>query len=212
MAKQRKLIYEKSYKGHPINTDAERGLACDKRILDALKRTIDTGLEQSSKALVVRYDVRFPNGMEIDDTTNQAFRAFQSTFCKRLSRQGLKPKYVAVREHDTSTNPHYHVALVLDGQKTKSAYKHLEHAEATLAYQLGLEQDKNHGLIHSCRESKDGQPQTNTYMLSRSSNEEYDKAFHRLSYLAKVATKPADGVRELFVSKRSKKSEKQERQ
>ncbi|NMA40937.1 MAG: inovirus Gp2 family protein [Lentisphaerae bacterium] len=203
MAKQRKLTFEPDYNGYPINTDKEAGLACDTRILNAIERTLDAGLEASSKALVFRYDVRLPR--TIEETSNEIFKSFQADFCKHLTRKGLKPRYVAVREGDSSPNPHYHVAMVLDGQKTQNPYGHLQKAGETLARKLDLPPDRNHGLIHACDRDYNGQPQPNSYMLTRD-GENYDDAFHRLSYLAKVSTKPSDRVRELFVSKRPRKS------
>ena len=199
MSKQRKLTFDPHYNGHKINTDSESGLACDTRILNAIERTLETGLQASSKAFVMRYDVRLPQ--TIEDTSNKVFMSFQADFCKHLTRKGLKPKYVAVREGDSSTNPHYHVALVLDGQKTQNPYGHLQKAEETLARKLDLAPEVNHGLIHACDKDYNGQKQPNSYMVLRD-GKNYDDAFYRLSYLAKVSTKPSDRVRELFVSKR----------
>jgi len=201
MRKQRKLTFEKTFHDHPIKTDIVKGYACDERILNAIERTLDSSLEQSSKSLVVRYDVRFPHGTSIDPSSNKTFKSFQSDFCKHLSRKGLKPKYVAVRECDTSPNPHYHVALMLDGQKTQNPIGHLKKAEATLARKLGMDTDRNNGLIHSCETATSSHPYS--VMVKRNEFETYNDVFNSLSYLAKVATKPASNVRELFVSKRS---------
>ena len=211
MAKHRKVIYDSTYKGHPINTDINKGYGCDTRILDANKRTIDGSLADSSKVLAIRYDVRFPATMEIDGSSNEIFTDAQADFCKHLSRQGLKPKYVAVRERGDSKTPHYHVALFLDGQKTQSAYNHVKKADEILARKLGLDPNRSHGLVYACDVKREGEGKTDGYMLTRNGQDEYQKVFYRCSYLAKVATKPADGVRELFVSKRAKKSENQER-
>jgi len=112
----------------------------------------------------------------------------------------LKPKYVAVRECDTSPNPHYHVALMLDGQKTQNPIGHLKKAEATLARKLGMDTTRNYGLIHSCETATSTTPYS--VMVKRNESETYNDVFNSLSYLAKVATKPASNMRELFVSKR----------
>ena len=208
MEKQRKLTFEKTFHDHPIKTDIVKGFACDERILNAIERTLDASLEQSSKSLVVRYDVRFPHGTSIDPDSNETFKSFQSDFCKHLSRKGLKPKYVAVRECDTSPNPHYHVALMLDGQKTQNPIGHLKKAEATLARKLGMDTTKNYGLIHSCETATSSHPYS--VMLKRNESETYNDVFHSLSYLAKVATKPASNMRELFVSKRPQNKKPQD--
>ena len=203
MNKQRKITTEKTFLGHPIQTDVTKGYACDKRILRAVKRTMDTSQEQSSKTLVIRYDVRYPKGTKVDPDSNATFKSFQSGHCKYLTRKGLKPKYVAVRECDSSPNPHYHVALMLDGQKTQNPIGHLKKAESILARKLGLDPDKNHGLIHSC-ETPDS-PKPYSVMLKRNDDETYNEVFHSLSYLAKVFTKPTSSIRELFVSKQQPK-------
>jgi hypothetical protein len=201
MQKQRKLTFKKTFHDHPIKTDIVKGFACDERILSAIERTMDSSLEQSSKSLVVRYDVRFPHGTSIDPSSNKTFKSFQSDFCKHLSRKGLKPKYVAVRECDTSPNPHYHVALMLDGQKTQNPIGHLKKAEETLARKLGMDTTRNYGLIHSCETATSLTPYS--VMVKRNESETYNDVFNSLSYLAKVATKPSSNIRELFVSKRS---------
>lgn len=208
MEKQRKLTFEKTFHDHPIKTDIVKGFACDERILNAIERTLDASLEQSSKSLVVRYDVRFPHGTSIDPSSNETFKSFQSDFCKHLSRKGLKPKYVAVRECDTSPNPHYHVALMLDGQKTQNPIGHLKKAEATLARKLGMDTTRNYGLIHSCETSSSTTPYS--VMVKRNETETYNDVFNSLSYLAKVATKPASNIRELFVSKRPQNKKPQD--
>ena len=120
-----------------------------------------------------------------------------------MSRKGLKPKYVAVRECDKSPNPHYHAALMLDGQKTQNPIGHLKKAEEILARKLGMDPNRNHGLVHSC-ETPDS-PKPYSVMLKRHDHGTYDDVFYSLSYLAKVATKPPAHIRELFVSKRTTK-------
>ena len=76
MEKQRKLTFEKTFHDHPIKTDIAKGFACDERILNAIGRTLDSSLEQSSKSLVVRYDVRFPHGTKVDPDSNETFKSF----------------------------------------------------------------------------------------------------------------------------------------
>lgn len=133
MQKQRKLTYDNQFEGHPINADQDKGYACNQSILSAIKRTLDASLEQSSKVVLVRYDIRFPASRQVGLNDNRVFKSFQADFNRHLSRHDLKPKYVAVRENDTSANPHYHVALTLDGQKIKNPTKYMQKAEAILA-------------------------------------------------------------------------------
>jgi hypothetical protein len=40
--------------------------------------------------------------------------------CREFSRKGYAPQYVARREQVTSENQHYHVGILLDGNKKRS--------------------------------------------------------------------------------------------
>ena len=106
-----------TYHDYPIMTDKAKGLACDIKILNEIERQLDYAEATKSKTLFMRYDIRFPEGY--DHADNGVFREFQSKFMKNLSRQGLKPQYIAVREQSREKHQHYHVALLLDGQKTQ---------------------------------------------------------------------------------------------
>ena len=50
----------------------------------------------------------------------------------------MKPQYVAVREQSTEKHQHYHVALMLDGQKTQNIHNHIATAERLWDSTLGL--------------------------------------------------------------------------
>ena len=112
---------------------------------------------------------------------------------KNLSRQGLKPQYIAVREQSTEKHQHYHVALLLDGQKTQSIYNHIKTAERLWDNALGLEpREGGYGLIDDCTTSRTGETQINGVML-RPDDPDMEKkkedCFRRASYLAKTNTK-----------------------
>ena len=86
---------------------------------------------------------------------NEIFSDFQANFMKNLSRQGLKPQYIAVREQSREKHQHYHVALLLDGQKTQSIHNHIQTAERLWDSALGLEPRENgYGLIDDCTTSR----------------------------------------------------------
>ena len=153
----------------------------------------------------MRYDVRIPEGMYLDD--NKTFRDFQANFMKNLSRQGLKPQYIAVREQSREKHQHYHVALLLDGQKTQSIHNHIKTAERLWDSALGLEPRENgYGLIDDCTTSRTGEKQINGVMLRPDDpdmEEKKDDCFRRASYLAKTSTKgnPPKYQREMFSSR-----------
>jgi hypothetical protein len=186
-------------------TDQETGLSCDTKILTEIERQFEHANNTKSKIFFMRYDIRFPEGFNHAD--NGVFREFQSKFMKNLSRKGLKPQYVAVREQSKEKHQHYHVALLLDGQKTQSIHNHIATAERLWDSTLGLpERENGYGLIDDCTTSREGEKQVNGVMLRPDDPEmeaKRDECFKRASYLAKTSTKgyAPKGQRELFSSR-----------
>ena len=182
---------ESTYSDYSIMTDKERGLSCNTSILKEIEKQFNYAEESKSKIFFMRLDVRIPDGMYIDN--NKTFRDFQANFIKNLSRQGLKPQYIAVREQSTEKHQHYHVALLLDGQKTQSIYNHIKTAERLWDSALGLEpREGGYGLIDDCTTSRTGETQINGVMLRPDDpdmEKKKDDCFRRASYLAKTNTK-----------------------
>ena len=196
---------EKTYNNYPIMTDQERDLSCDTRILNEIERQFEYAEETKNKIFFMRYDIRFPEGYDYAD--NGIFSEFQSKFMKNLSRKGLKPQYVAVREQSKEKHQHYHVALILNGQKTQSIHNHIRTAERLWDLTLGLpEKENGYGLIDDCTTSRSGEKQVNGVMLRYDDPwrpDKKDDCFRRASYLAKTNTKGSSpkGQRELFSSR-----------
>ena len=205
MRRTKKETVEETYNDHSIMTDKDRGLSCNTEILREIERQFEYAEENKSKIFFMRYDVRFPKNMYMED--NKTFRDFQANFIKNLSRQGLKPQYVAVREQSKEKYQHYHVALLLDGQKTQSIHNHIQTAERLWNSALGLEPRENgYGLIDDCTTSRTGEKQINGVMLRPDDPEmekKKDDCFRRASYLAKTTTKGnvPKGQREMFSSR-----------
>ena len=141
MKREIKETLDSHYDNYSIMTDRERGLSCNTEILREIERQFDYAENSKSKVFFMRYDVRIPEGMYIED--NKTFRDFQANFMKNLSRQGLKPQYIAVREQSREKHQHYHVALLLDGQKTQSIHNHIQTAERLWDSALGLHNQQN---------------------------------------------------------------------
>ena len=201
----KKTTTDSTYNNYPIMTDEKRGLACDTKILQEIERQFEYADETKNKIFFMRYDIRFPEGYHHAD--NGIFREFQSKFVKNLSRKGLKPQYVAVREQSKEKHQHYHVALILDGQKTQSIHNHIQTAERLWDLTLGLpEKENGYGLIDDCTTSRSGEKQVNGVMLRYDDPwrpDKKDDCFRRASYLAKTNTKGSSpkGQRELFSSR-----------
>ena len=196
---------ETTFNHHPIMTDKEKGLSCSQKILNEIDRQFEHAEKTKSKIFFMRYDIRFPK--EYGQANNNVFRNFQSKFMKNLSRKGLKPQYVAVREQSKEKHQHYHVALLLDGHKTQSIHNHIETAERLWDSTLGLpERENGYGLIDDCTTNRNGEKQVNGVMLRQDDPEreqKKDECFRRASYLAKINTKgyAPKGQRELFSSR-----------
>jgi len=207
MKTKRKTTIATTYQGYPILTDAERGLAIDTEIMKKIINQFTYAEENMSKVFAFRFDLHFPQEM-IAQQDNEHFKHFISAYQKNLSRKGLSPQYIAVREQRQSQNPHYHVLSILDGQKTRNSRGHLQTAERLWANELGIktENPATLGLVNYCeRDKKTGERTRNGVMLDHNRDEypyELDHAIKRASYLAKVNQKKLTpkGVREVFAS------------
>ena len=206
-----KETMEETSRNHPIMTDKGKGLSCNKKILHEIERQFEYAEQQKSKVFFMRYDIRFPEGY--DHADNSVFRAFQAKFMKNLSRHGLAPQYIAVREQSREKHQHYHVALLLDGQKTRNIHNHIRTAERLWDGTLGLpERENGYGLIDDCTRGRDGAVQVNGVLLRRDDPEyeaRKDDCFRRASYLAKTNTKgnAPKYQREVFSSRIPRKND-----
>jgi len=206
MKTKRNLITKPTYHSYPVLANETKGLAVDEDILRRIEGQFDYAEATKSKALYFRLDLRYPDGAEVP-ADNAHFSHFASAYMKNLSRQGLKPQYFAVREQSKRHNGcHYHMGIILDGQKTRNPYGHLDIAERLWEHVLELPpREGGYGLVNRCDKDKDGERMLNGMMLdpNRDNYEDLkDTCFRRSSYLAKENTKGTPkGVREYFASR-----------
>ena len=206
MNRKRNTTTSSTFQGYPILTDAEKELAIDTDIMQKIVKQFDFAEYDKSKVFFFRFDLHFPQEMQVPQD-NEHFKHFISPFMKNMSRKGLEPQYFAVREQRKSENQHYHVGVLLDGQKTRNCYGHIKTAERLWEHELGLEADGTHGLVNYCdKDKKTGERMLNG-MIIDPTKENYelvkDKCVERASYLAKVNQKnmTPKGQREYFASK-----------
>lgn len=149
-----------------------------------------------SKVLVVRFDIRYPVSYA-EDGNNRDISACLAYVVKKYKRWGLDPCYIWVREQHRSVHPHYHCALLLNGQKVQTyahVFRNVEEAWGrTLGYPVS-------GCVNHC--TRGGTHDYNGKMLRRDAGHEaYMDRLHdvlrQLSYLAKTYTKEleCDGQR-----------------
>ena len=203
MSKYRTIVYPENYPEHPILGSRERNQPCDRKILDKIEAIFDDALATHTKVLVFRYDVRTSHE-SANKAEKELFSKGQADVVKYLTRKGLDPQYIAVRESSKDDGFHYHVVMALNASKTQNPYGHLEKAEEIFERKSGLQPTGKHGVVDFCDRDRNGNKVSNSYIVHRDNKEEYDEAFKRASYLAKVATKPNDGEREMFSSERKR--------
>ncbi|MFA6103620.1 MAG: hypothetical protein WC721_15625 [Victivallaceae bacterium] len=207
MTKKRVTTDEPEFNNHPIQTDKNRGLRCDKKILKTIEDTAAQAMT-NDRVVFIRYDVRMPEGNT--DPSNEAFRNGQSNFIKNLKRSGLDPNYVAVREAKEQRQ-HYHGCLWVKYKQDKSFDEIIEKANESFASAFNAPENK--GLVDDCTKDKYGNPQQNGIVL-RKDDPDYEnkvaKTLEWASYLAKVNQKSntPPGSRELFSSRLTKNNDK----
>ena len=192
------IIFQPCFQTYPIQANPDLNQGCLTAILDRLLHLMNTMTEDHCKVLFIRFDIRFPNNY-FPPSDNSIFQRFFENFIRHLQRQVLDPHYLWVREQSKEKHQHYHVVLLLDGNKTQSIYGHLNLAESLWAKSLGLPDAS--GLICYCTESRDGIAQHNGLMMRRGSPDfplVFNTCFEWASYLAKINTKgnAPNGVRE----------------
>ena len=198
-----------------MKSHARENTGFNSRILNEIDRQFEFAERTKDDVLFVRYDIQFPDGAapKNDEKVNAAYRVFQIKFMKNLSRKGLKPQYVAVREESPVEPPHYHVALMLDGQKAQAVQDHIKTAERLWESTLGLPaKEGGYGLISDCTTDHHGEKQLNGVMLSKADPEMEQKksdCIQKTNQLAKTDDKglAPKWQRELFSSRLPKMSQ-----
>jgi len=187
----KQITFDSYYNGRPILTDCANDQGCYKPILDKIKANFDNMTDSHAKVFFLRYDVRFPAD-NCDHPDNKTFRDFNANLLKNLSRQGLDPHSVWVREQSKEKHQHYHGILLLDGNKTQSIHNHIAKAEQLWASALDLPADQVKGLVDDCTHGRDGAYQKNGIMIRKDApdyQEKIEQCFQWASYLAKINTK-----------------------
>lgn len=153
----------------PINTTSQSG--CYVEILEALGRELVAMLSIHNKVLVIRFDIHLYE----HTNDNRKITEFLKPLRRWIEREYHNSElgYLWVREHDTAKHQHYHVVVIVDGNKAKSSYKIIERAEH----------------IASIKDFHIGRCKQAHTMVKRGDIDAFSKVFYRTSYLAKERTK-----------------------
>ncbi len=174
-------------------------------ILTPLGQLLQVYTEMHSKTLAVRFDLHFPSDYPIVSANNYISETI-AYIAKKYKRQGLDPMYFWVMEQGVSLHQHYHVLLLLNGEKVRS-YSHVFHnAEAAWGRILGVNVS---GCVHHCNVT-DGQVDMSRNGLSirrcdgpEKMQEQMQNVYNQISYMAKADTKAEDndGLRNFGMSR-----------
>lgn len=149
--------------------------------LNRNRELLDRTLEAWGRVLVIRFDLRFPDDFPIEAAHDNAlFTSFIKDYRAILDRRNIEMEYVVRREQITSVVPHYHAAILLNGNKAQNGYFYQEQAQTTWIKRLTPYSATAHiGLVHYGR----------THLINRygssDTQHQYDEACKMLSYFAK---------------------------
>ena len=184
---KKKTFIDNQYHGTKLS-DTPHEFSCT--YMQSIENLLWTMTERHSKVLIARLDLRFPKDHNADKS-NRDFSKTMQAVCQEFSRKGYDPQYVAKREQKTSENQHYHVGILLDGNKKRSINAVREAVEKHWARQLDipLEEVQQKALVYPCNKAPDGSPRESGRMIKRGSWEQKTdekESLKQLSYLAKV--------------------------
>lgn len=197
------LHREDTFEGLPVMV--EKGPFV-RQYLSRLKHTIDLALEQYSRILAYRVDLRLPVGIDLPDHayTNKVICDFIESFKAKIKHNRdkarernpyahtSKVRYVWARELGRGGRPHYHLLILLNrdayytvGRLRSERANNISRMEEAWASALRLSVDRVRGLVHI-----PDNPEYRVDQYIRPGDEcELAALFHRSSYLCKAATK-----------------------
>lgn len=168
--------------------------------LARLYNTLQHALAEHPRTLAVRFDLRFPEKMELPLDGNKVIQRFINSLKAKVAHNRERSqqahgsahhtsiRYVWAREIGYTGKPHYHFVLFLNqdayfsfgriGSNRENTYYRVQSAWASA---LGINHEYTTGLVHV--------PDNSTYRLRGDDAEGLEAFFHRASYLCKAATK-----------------------
>ena len=182
------VTYESTFNGHSINTNKDKNLACYEKVLSKIETVLDSMLDKHSKVMIARLDLRYPNSDNIICNSNLV-SDFTYNLKRSLNREKnagnhfVDAQIITVQEQDKSNHPHFHLAVIVNGNAKRSPYPIFDKANKLWKTATGSSSD---GLVDYCNRHENG------IIIDRNSpsfEKDFDKAFYQLSYLAKVRGK-----------------------
>lgn len=142
------------------------------RIMDVIYREMDGMLSIYSRLLVVRFDLHLHEYDPRNTAITKLFKKLRKLVLTKYKSKRLG--YVWVREKEKAKAQHYHVMLILDGNKIRYPCNLLKWVETRW---------ENMG------NPKPYTPKNCYYFMKRTDNDIIDSCMYRVSYLAKMRGK-----------------------
>ncbi len=201
-----RIVNGTMYREFPLyrNTKAEDGFHGE--ILDKLHAMLLRTYRQRRWTFVFRLDLTFPVDYPLQ-TDNRLFRAFMQRFADVVRRECGACEYMWVMERNWRINPHYHLALAVNGDRTYSGWQWMRLATNLWGRQLAIAFADYDGLVHLANPEPAPGPNTPAYFFPVSFGMMIDarapeadfrtkEVFEWISYLGKAYSKrPAAGCR-----------------
>ena len=196
------LHYDQTFEGFPIMFDKGPFFY---EYLKSLKRVVDCALDQYSRVMAFRVDLRLPIGMDLPRFayTNEVISRFFESFAARIESNRraahrvnkvvheCKVRYFWVREIGLLGTPHYHTVILLNedafyslGRRISDNMNMLTRLDRSWDSALSVRSNSYDGLVHI--------PDNAVYRLKRNApvaTDQLPNFFRRASYLCKAATK-----------------------
>lgn len=157
------------------------------RNMELLEQT----LRRHSKVLLLRIDLRFPAYWV--EPWNDALYRFLDVYRRWLAEQKFDPQYAIRMEQNTAPNPHFHLALLLNGNHADINAARYYKEQAGRFWKNTLK-TTSEGLVDFCNRNWMGLPIQECLCITRPLEgagtpfheiREYREAFKAMSYLAK---------------------------
>ena len=159
-------------------------------ILERIQERLDLCLERHSQVLAVMMVIRFPQSLTIEQNNN-CFQYFIEEYRRILNAHGYDPHYVWVAERDEAPSQHYHLLLLLNGNRIRSFQ--MPPTEASAVWGRALNRFYGYGgfvdgLIHVGKVMQYEHPRR-SYLILRNDFDMQDAMMEHFSYFAKMHSK-----------------------
>lgn len=179
------------FRGYSVNCGRDNQYAVREDILKAIYDRLFFMIENYSRVMILRYDLRFPSMFRYENG-DSSLKRFINSFIIFLKRKGVDYHYVWVKEQNNSDNVHYHCVFIVDAERFTSSFRYNEKVKELWSSACSDESCiAPFNLVHVANR-KLFDDYFDTTILSKDEpyfEDTLDDCIYWLSYLAKVNTK-----------------------